>query len=79
MAKAILSNLRQALSNRGFLVSLIGVVLVIFLSSVQDILTAFRSEELLANGFHDMLITSALKADGMTLALPHTTAFRLPI
>lgn len=70
MAKAILSNLRQALINRGFLVSLIGVVLVIFLSSVQDMLIAFRSEELLANGFHDMLITSALKADGMTLALP---------
>ena len=70
MAKAILSNLRQALINRGFLVSLIGVVLVIFLSAVQDMLTAFRSEELLANGFHDVLIASALKANGMTLALP---------
>ncbi len=74
MAKAILSNLRQALINKGFHVSLIGVVLVIFLSSVQDMLSAFRSEELLSNGFHDMLISNALTADGMMLALPILSA-----
>lgn len=70
MAKAILSNLRQALINKGFHVSLIGVVLVIFLSSVQDMLSAFRQEELLMYGFHHELIMRALSSEAMALALP---------
>lgn len=70
MAKAILSNLRQALINKGFHVSLIGVVLVIFLSSVQGMLSAFRQEELLMYGFHHELIMRALSSEAMALALP---------
>lgn len=70
MIKTIGAGLKQALSNKGFLIGIIGVILVILLSSVQDILEAFRAEELLANGFHDTLISKALTSDGMTLALP---------
>lgn len=70
MKKTISQNIKQALSNRGFLAGMMGVVLAILLSSFQDMLTAFRSKELLAYGFHNTLISNALVSDAMTLALP---------
>ena len=70
MKKTLIANIKQALSNRGLLIGMMGVVLVVLLSSLQDMLTAFRSEELLSYGFHDTLISNALISDAMALALP---------
>ena len=70
MKKTIDASLKQALCNRGFFWGVIGVIFVLLVSSVQDILSAFRAEELLANGFHDTMMLEALASDGMTLALP---------
>lgn len=70
MQRVIRSSIRQALGGRGFLLSLCGTAAVIFLSSIKGIVTAFRSETLLAFGYHHDFIASALGSDGMTLALP---------
>ena len=70
MSRVIWSSIRQALGGRGFLLSLGGTAAVIFLSSIKAIVTAFRSETLLAFGYHHDFIASALGSDGMTLALP---------
>ena len=70
MSRVIWSSIRQALGGRGFLLSLGGTAAVIFLSSIKAIVTAFRSETLLAFGYHHDFISSALGSDGMTLALP---------
>ncbi len=61
---------RQALSGRGFLLGAAGVTAVLFLSSLQDIIVAFRSSELLEEGFHHRFIIKALSSEGMTLAHP---------
>ncbi len=70
MLRVIYSSIRQALGGRGFLLSLGGTAAVIFLSSIKGIVTAFRSETLLAFGYHHDFIASALGSEGMTLALP---------
>lgn len=70
MLRILYSSIRQALSGRGFLLSLCGTAAVIFLSSIKAIVTAFRSETLLVFGYHHDFIASALGSDGMTLALP---------
>ena len=62
--------MKQALSGTAFLLGIVGVIAILFLSSVQDMVTAFRSARLLAGGFHHSLIMKALSSDGMTLALP---------
>lgn len=74
MLRVIRSSIRQALSGRGFLLSLCGTAAVIFLSSIKAIVTAFRSETLLVFGYHHDFIASALGSDGMTLALPFLAA-----
>lgn len=66
----ISSDIRRALTGRGFLVGVIGMVLVIGLSSMQSVIEAARSTEPLQNGFHAQLILTALSADWVTLAIP---------
>ena len=46
------------------------MIAIIAVSSIQQILEAFRAEELLMIGFHDTFIANALVSDGITLALP---------
>lgn len=70
MAKAIGSNIRQAIISRGFMFGLAGIAVVILLTSVDAITNALRAEELLENGFHAALIFKALTSDNMSLALP---------
>lgn len=70
MIKAIAAALKQAVFSRSFLVGFIGAIAIIAVSSIQQILEAFRAEELLMIGFHDTFIANALVSDGMTLALP---------
>ncbi len=70
MAKAIGSNIRQAVFSSGFLFGLIGIAAVILLTSADPITGALRATELLPNGFHAELVFKALASDNMSLALP---------
>ena len=70
MARTICAGLRQAIFSRGFIISAAGTALILLLSSVQGILSAFRSAELLSPGFHSDLIMGALSSEAMALALP---------
>ncbi len=47
MIKTIASAVKQAVFSKSFLVSWIGVVAIIAVSSIQQILEAFRADELL--------------------------------
>lgn len=67
---AISSDIRRALTGRGFIISAAGMVLIIALSSLSSIIEAARSTTLLQNGFHAQFILNALASGGFTLALP---------
>lgn len=70
MTKAIPGAIRQAVSGKGMYIGILSATVVLLLSTVQDVLLAFRSEELLQNGFHHTCIMNALTSDAMTLTLP---------
>ena len=70
MKKAIPGAIKQAVSGKGMYIGILAAATILLLSSVQDVLQAFRSEELLENGFHHTFIMNALTSDAMTLALP---------
>ncbi len=74
MRKTVASNIAQALQSRGFLIGFLAVACLLFLSSIEGILSAFRSETLLNQGYHAELVMSALSSDAMTLALPIVAA-----
>jgi len=61
---------KQSICNIKFLLALTGVVLIIFLSSIDGIISAFRADTLLQHGYHAILISAALSSDAFTLALP---------
>lgn len=77
----ILSDIKRALSGKGFIIGIVGMVLVIALSSFEKIIEVTRIAELLQYGFHAQLVITALSTDWITLALPilcalpFTTAF----
>lgn len=68
--KTIRSSIKQAIFSRDFLIGSIGVVLVVFLSSVSDVLEALRAEGTLPNAFHNSFMANVVRSDAMTLALP---------
>jgi hypothetical protein len=70
MRRVVYASVKQAISGKGFCLGVLGVVLIIFASSVQDIVIAFRAKELLSYGFHHTLLINALTSDAMTLVLP---------
>lgn len=76
-----ISDIRRAVTGRGFIVTVIGTVLVIFLSSLESIIGIVQNGDSLQNGYHAQFIFDALISDAMTLALPilcalpFTTAF----
>ena len=70
MRKAIPGAIRQAVSGKGLYIGILAATVILLLSSVQDVLQAFRSEELLQSGFHHTFLMKALTSDAMTLALP---------
>ncbi len=57
-------------NKKSLILSIAGVVLVIFLSQIEGIVGAFRAEDLLQNGYSADLILTALSSDWMILALP---------
>lgn len=74
MLKAVASNIAQALQSRGFLIGFLAVICLLFLSSIEGILSAFRSDTLLQNGYHAAFVMDSLSSDAMTLALPIVVA-----
>ena len=50
-------------NKKGLILSIVGVVLVIFLSQIEGIVGAFRAEDLLQNGYSADLILTALSSD----------------
>ena len=67
---AILSDIKRAFSEKGFIVGTLGMVLVITLSSLEAIITLTRFAHPLPNGYHAQFIIDALASDWFTLALP---------
>lgn len=65
----IKSGLKQAINNN-FILSVVGFVLVIYISSFESILEALRNNELLMNGFHAEFILKALTSDAIILIVP---------
>ena len=70
MSHTLTASLKQALLSLGFLIAFTGVVVVLLLAAFEDMLSAFRSAELLSPGFHSDLIMGALSSEAMALALP---------
>ena len=68
--RAVAACLKQALQGRGFFLAFLGAALVVLLAAFEGVLGAFRSEQLLAYGYHHTLVLSALSSEGMALALP---------
>jgi hypothetical protein len=78
---AVSSDIKRALTGKGFLAGIIGMVLIIGLASIEDIVGIMRDDGLLPNGYHGQFILKALSSDWMTFvlpilcALPYTTVF----
>lgn len=70
MMKTIQSAIKQAIFSKDFLIGLTGVIVVFFAASVSDVLEAFRTKDLLWNGFHKELINKAMVSDAIIFALP---------
>ena len=68
--KNVQSAIKQAILSKDFLIGCIGVIVVIFVSSISDVLEALHEQDLLWNGFHNDYIKRAIVSDAMTLALP---------
>lgn len=79
--QTIISDIKRAMTSNGFLIGILGVVVVIMLSSIETIIMTVRIGEAFPFGQHAKFITDALKSDWITLtipilcALPFTTAF----
>jgi hypothetical protein len=77
----IVSDVKRSLCGRNFIISVMGMVLVIVLSSMESIIYMVRTPEPLQNGYHAQFVIDALMSDWITLslpiicALPFTTAF----
>lgn len=67
MTYSISSDIKRALSAKGFLFGMMGMVLMIAVASLNTILSI---KGLQPNGFHAQLILSGLTSDDVTLVLP---------
>ena len=72
--KTVRSAIKQAIFSRDFLIGLIGVIAVVFLSSFSDIVESLRTGGSLPNAFHNSFIQNAIVSDAMILALPVLSA-----
>jgi hypothetical protein len=81
LKNTIASDMRRALTSRGFFAGVVGVVIVVAFSSLEDAAMVLRTGEPFPFGQHARFIIDALRSDGMMLtlpilcALPFTTAF----
>lgn len=67
---SISSDIKRALTGKGFFIGMVGIVLIIAVPSIERIINAARSTTPLPNGFHAQLIMNALSSDWVTLAIP---------
>ena len=67
MTYSVSSDIKRALSAKGFLFAMAGMVLMVAIASLNTILSMKGVQ---ANGFHAQLILSALTSDDVTLVLP---------
>ena len=65
-----LSDVKRAILSKGFVFGVLGMVLIIVLSSIETIFRLSYSEGLVPNGYHAHFIMEALASDWFTLALP---------
>ncbi len=70
MKNTIASSVRQSLFTGQFLLGVVFVAAAVFLASTEALLDAFRSEELLAYGFHGTFVLEAVTSDTIILCLP---------
>lgn len=68
--KATSGNIDQAIINYRFVLAIVGTMLAVMISSIDEVIRAFRSDSLLINGFHATLVFQALTSDAFTLVLP---------
>jgi uncharacterized protein YceK len=79
--RTISSDIKRALSGRGFFAGASGMTTVIALSGTESFIKLSRTPQALPNGYHAQWIMDALTSDWVTLALPilcalpFTTAF----
>lgn len=67
MTYSISSDIKRALSAKGFLFGIAGMVLMLAVASISAISSI---QGVLSNGFHAQLMLAALKSDDVTLVLP---------
>lgn len=73
---SIRSNIRQAVTSRGFMLSCFGTMAILLLSCMEGFVSAFRMLKYteygapLMFGYHNDLIVSALSGEAMTITLP---------
>jgi hypothetical protein len=66
----VISDIKRSLCGKNFFIGVAGMMLVIALSSLESIITVAHAGEALPSGYHVQLVTDALSADWVTLALP---------
>ena len=70
MKYAVASDIRQSIMTGRFFLGVLFVAAVVFLSSMDGVLEAFRSDKLLAYGFHGDFVLKTLEADAIIICLP---------
>ncbi len=70
MVKTISASVRQALTGRSFLLAVAAVIVLLLLSSVQDLMKALRETGLLEANLHHKSIMESLRSETMIMALP---------
>ena len=70
MKHAIASGIRQSVFTARFWSSVVFIAMVVFLSSIDAVMEAFRAEDPLAYGYHGDFILKALDSDALTICLP---------
>lgn len=64
------SDLQRAILSRGFLAGVLGLVVVIVLSSVESLFTAFSNGLPLPDGYHAQFVMNALPTNAVVFAVP---------
>jgi hypothetical protein len=67
---AISSDIKRALSGKGFFAGVAGMAIVISLSAIEGFIKLAQAPQVLPNGYHAGWILDALSSDWVTLALP---------
>src|SRR5260370_14186171 len=70
MLYTLRSDIQRAILSRGFLIGVLGMVVVIALSSVENLFTTFSYGPQLTADYHTQLVLMALLSDGVALAVP---------